>query len=72
MVSKEGKISEVKLFRNLEDEEDLFDFVRAKLLSCPFQSSPAYQNGRAVMGVLKIRIVGDGNNAEGRRLVKRA
>jgi hypothetical protein len=66
MVSKEGKISEVRLFRNPEDH-DLFEFVLAKLLACPYQWSPAYQNGRAVNGVLKMRIVGDQNNVEGSR-----
>ena len=67
MVSKEGKISEVRLFRNPEDQDDLFEFVLAKLLACPYQWSPAYQNGRAVNGVLKMRIVGDQNNVEGSR-----
>jgi hypothetical protein len=57
MVSKEGKISEVRLYRNPGDNDDLFEFVRAKLLSCPFQWSPAYQNGRPVKGFLKLRIV---------------
>jgi hypothetical protein len=65
IVSKEGKINEVKLFRNPEDQDDLFEFVRAKLLSCPYQWSPAYQNGRAVKAYLKMRIVGDGNQAQG-------
>jgi hypothetical protein len=69
MVSKEGKITEVRLFRNPGDQEDLFEFVRAKLLACPYQWSPAYQNGRAVKGVLRVRIVGDGNNAQGSRLL---
>lgn len=52
-VSKEGRISEVKLFRNPENQEYLFDFVRAKLLACPYRWSPAYQNGRSVKGFLK-------------------
>ena len=64
IVSKEGKISEVKLFRNSGDQDDLFQIVRAKLLVCPYQWSPAYQNGRPVKGFLKMRIVGDGNNAQ--------
>ena len=59
VVSKEGKISEVGLFRNDEDQEDLFEFVRAKMLTCPYQWSPAYQNGRAVKGFLKLRIIRD-------------
>jgi hypothetical protein len=59
VVSKEGKISEVGLFRNDEDQEDLFEFVRAKMLACPYQWSPAYQNGRAVKGFLKLRIIRD-------------
>jgi hypothetical protein len=42
IVSKEGKISEVRLWHNSEEQEDLFEFVRAKLLACPYQWSPAY------------------------------
>jgi len=68
MVSKEGKIGEVRLFRNPGDQEDLFEFIRAKLLACPYQWSPAYQNGRAVKGFLKMRIMGDGDEAAGRNL----
>ena len=57
LVSKEGKISEVRLFRNPADQEDLFEFVRAKLLACPYQWSPAYQNGRPVNGYLRMRLI---------------
>jgi hypothetical protein len=70
IVSKEGKISEVRLFRNPADQEDIFEFVRAKLLRSPYQWSPAYQNGRPVKGFLKMRIVEDGNHAlKGQNLV---
>ena len=60
VVSKEGKISEVRLFRNPEDQDDLFEFVRAKLLAFPYQWLPASRNGRHVKGFLKMRIVKDG------------
>jgi hypothetical protein len=64
IVSKEGKISEVKLFRNPGDQEDLFEFIRGKLLAFPYQWLPAYQNGRPVKGFLKIRIAEEGNNTQ--------
>ena len=57
VVSKEGKISEVRLFRNNENQEDIFELIRTKLLACPYQWSPAYQNGRPVKAFLKLRIV---------------
>lgn len=59
VVSKEGKISEVRLLRNKEEQEDLFELIRAKLLVFPYQWSPAYQNGRPVKAFLKLRIVGN-------------
>ena len=57
LISREGKISEVKLFHNREEQEDLFEFVRDKLLACPYQFSPAYQNGRPIKEYLRMRIV---------------
>lgn len=57
IVSKEGKIIEVRLFRNNEDQEDIFELIRTKLLACPYQWSPAYQNGRPVKAFLTLKIV---------------
>ncbi len=64
VVSKEGKISEVRLFQSDENQENLFEFVRAKMLACPYQWSPAYQNGRAVKGFLKLRIIRDSSDQD--------
>lgn len=58
-VSKEGKISEVRLLRNNEEQEDIFELIHTKLLACPYQWSPAYKNGRPVKAFLKLRIVGN-------------
>ena len=59
IVSKEGKISEVRLLRNNEEQKDIFELIRTKLLACPYQWSPSYHNGRPVNTFLKLRIVGN-------------
>lgn len=55
IVSKEGKISSAA-FPGKEKSE-FINFVVQKLLSCPYQWSPAYQNGRAVNYYGQMRIV---------------
>ena len=57
IVSKEGKISDVKLFQNKGEQEDIFELIRTKLLACPYQWSPAYQNGRPVNAYFRLRII---------------
>jgi hypothetical protein len=57
VISRNGKISDVKLFKNGEDHEEIFELIRSKLLSCPYQWSPAYRNGRPVTAYLKLEIV---------------
>ena len=61
IISKEGKINEVKPYLIKKEDEAVFEFVRTKLLQCPLQWSPAYQNGRAVKDFVKLKIVGNGS-----------
>jgi len=54
-----------KTFKESWQQDDLFEFVRAKLFACPYQWLRAYQNGGAVISYVKMRIEGDGNNGQG-------
>lgn len=59
IVSREGKIIGVNLFRTNEDEEIIFELIRKKLLACPHKWIPATQNGRPVGAFFKLRIIGN-------------
>ncbi len=54
IISKEGKIIEARSGTN--EKKELVDYIIQKLVSCPYQWSPAYQNGRAVKSVQRIKI----------------
>lgn len=55
IVSKEGKISAARSRKN--EENECINFIVQKFLNCPFQWTPAYQNGRPVNYYRKMRIV---------------
>lgn len=55
VVSKEGKISSAKSPGNKNDE--LANFIVEKFINCPYQWSPAFQNGRPVNSYHKMKIV---------------
>lgn len=55
VVSKEGKISFAKSKTNQNNE--CMNFILQKFLHCPYQWTPAYQNGRAVNNYRKMKIV---------------
>ena len=55
IVSKEGKIFSAKIPG--KEKNECMDFILQKLLNCPYQWSPAYQNGRAVNYYGMMRIV---------------
>lgn len=59
IVSREGKIIGVNLFRTNEDEEIVFELIRKKLLACPYKWIPATENGRNVNSFLKLKITGN-------------
>ena len=55
IVSKEGKISSAKIPG--KEKNEFMNFVLQKLLNCPYQWLPAYQNGRAVNYYGQMRVV---------------
>lgn len=55
VVSKEGKITSAKSPENKNDA--LTNYILQIFLHCPYQWSPAYQNGRAVNSYHKIKLV---------------
>ena len=59
IVSKEGKLSEVKSVSANEQEKELVEFIRTKLLAFPDRWYPATQNGRPVSGYFQLRLVGN-------------
>ncbi len=54
IISKEGKIMEARAGTN--ENKELINYIIQKLVSCPYQWSPAYQNGRAVKSFQRIKI----------------
>ena len=54
VISKEGKIIEARAGTN--EKKELIDYIIQKLVSCPYQWSPAYQNGRAVKSFQRLKI----------------
>ena len=54
IISKEGKIMEARAGTN--ENKELINYIIQKLVSCPYQWSPAYQNGRAVKSFQRLKI----------------
>ena len=55
IVSKEGRISSAKIPG--KEKSEFINFVVQKLINCPYQWSPAYQNGRAVSFYGQMKVV---------------
>lgn len=55
VVSREGKISQAE--SRTKENAALTNFISQKLMSCPYQWAPAYQNGRAVNSYIRLKIV---------------
>ncbi len=55
VISKEGKLIEARAGTN--EKNELINYIIQKLVTCPYQWSPAYRNGRPVKSYQRIKIV---------------